>query len=269
MTGRPLKTIPDVRIVDGWPLWLFPLRDLSTTTEGRRALLTVLGVLRCFATKPILDLESIETPYGGSYTICNRYEFHTVVKNRLFLERRDCLWTSYHQTSSGGPSGHALYGSLIELALLPTQLVDDIKLLGGEKLGLEIDAVLDNELVGEELARRAFLDDESISRKLSFRRLHYFSDKEGKTRVVASLDYWSQTALRNLHNELANFLAKLESDCTFNQGKFLRLLSYPGPYYSVDLSNATDRMPVWLQESLISVVIGAQRARAWRRILVS
>jgi hypothetical protein len=75
-------------------------------------------------------------------------------------------------------------------------------------------------------------------------RLSIFGDKEGKTRVVAIVDYWTQTCLKPLHLALMGLLRRLPADCTFDQSRFRRLSHFPGPFHSFDLSAATDRMPV-------------------------
>lgn len=165
-----------------------------------------------------------------------------------------------------GPIGQALLTSVTELTLLPAQLLSDIKLVGGESLGKIIEALEAPRLAGYSLVdiwSRIFPAKRSLIRKIS-----YFSDKEGKTRVIAILDYWSQTALRPLHDALNGVLRKIRSDCTFNQNHFRSCLPSLGPYYSIDLSNATDRMPLALQLRVISLVIGEDRAAAWARLLV-
>jgi len=77
----------------------------------------------------------------------------------------------------------------------------------------------------------------------SFRGLSYFSDKEGKTPVIAILDYWLQSALRPLHKVINSILSKIGPDCTFDQGTFTRVLPL-SPFHSFDLCNLTDRMPL-------------------------
>lgn len=100
-----------------------------------------------------------------------------------------------------------------------------------------------------------------------FRKLSYFADKEGKTRVIAILDYWSQTALKSLHENLNDLLKRIECDCTFNQNHFHNCLR-SGPYHSLDLHAATDRMPIALQKRVLRLLIGEDRADAWESILV-
>jgi hypothetical protein len=73
-------------------------------------------------------------------------------------------------------------------------------------------------------------------------------DKEGKTRVIAILDYFSQTALKPFHEYLFRLLRKIPQDCTFDQGSFVESVrNWKDPvYYSVDLTAATDRFPIEL-----------------------
>jgi hypothetical protein len=99
--------------------------------------------------------------------------------------------------------------------------------------------------------RRIFLVPKSLD--YPFRRIVYFSDKEGKTRVVALGDYFSQTALKRFHSYLFKVLKKIPQDMTFNQGAFVEhVKSWNSDLlYSVDLSAATDRFPI----SLISLVL--------------
>jgi hypothetical protein len=55
-------------------------------------------------------------------------------------------------------------------------------------------------------------------KELFTRKLSCFGDSEGKSRTIAILDYWSQTALAPLHAKLMKLLSVIDEDCTFNQG---------------------------------------------------
>jgi hypothetical protein len=103
--------------------------------------------------------------------------------------------------------------------------------------------------------------------KESVRRLVFFADKEGKTREVAILDYFSQTSLRPLHNYLFGALRKIPQDCTFDQTSYNDHLIGQEPYYSIDLTAFTDRFPVALNHKLLKVRIGSKRANAWLKIM--
>jgi len=100
----------------------------------------------------------------------------------------------------------------LKLLLNHSSLLEAIRNLGGPKLTRRIDLLI-----------KAFpLLPIGLFPKVgtTLRRLSYFGDKEMKVRVVAILDYWSQTALRSLHLYIFKVLKKIPQDCTFNQGSF-------------------------------------------------
>lgn len=86
------------------------------------------------------------------------------------------------------------------------------------------------------------------------RRNVSFPDKEGKQRTIGILDYWSQMALKPIHQYIGRVLEKIPQDCTLDQSKFKDLiLNKSEIYYSVDLSSATDRFPIMLIKELLGV----------------
>jgi len=104
-----------------------------------------------------------------------------------------------------------------------------------------------------------------------FRKIAAIPSQEGKTREVAILDYWSQTALRGLHRYLFGILKKIPQDCTFDQGSFKEkfdLQSKGDPFYSVDLTAATDRFPIDLIALLLKARFTDDYVNSWRNIMV-
>lgn len=87
-----------------------------------------------------------------------------------------------------------------------------------------------------------------------------FGDKEGKTRVIGILDYWSQCVLKGIHKDLERFLSKIPEDCTFDQTVWFSKLPTDQTFYSFDLSNATDRLPVKHQRDIIEIIYGKRIA---------
>jgi hypothetical protein len=84
-------------------------------------------------------------------------------------------------------------------------------------------------------------------------RLALKEEAAGKVRVFAMVDPWTQWALKPLHRKLFRILSRMITDGTFDQMKPLKRLPFgEGPVYSLDLSAATDRLPIWLQTKLIS-----------------
>jgi hypothetical protein len=86
---------------------------------------------------------------------------------------------SAHASPMGGPASAM---AVLEARLLPDGLVNDIRLLAGDSL----DSMLADALREESQRYWAAL---YRPRRKTIRRLSYFADKEGKTRVIALLDW--------------------------------------------------------------------------------
>jgi len=101
-----------------------------------------------------------------------------------------------------------------------------------------------------------------------YRKLTAFSDKEGKTRVIAILDYFSQSVLKPLHLYLFNFLRKINQDCTFDQNSFKTKIEGWDIFYSIDLKAATDRFPISLISQVLKGRLPDSYVKAWEDIMV-
>jgi hypothetical protein len=103
-------------------------------------------------------------------------------------------------------------------------------------------------------------------------RLALLEEAAGKVRVVALLDVWSQWALKPLHDWVFDLLRSIPQDGTFDQLKpvktLLRKVGNDTTIFSYDLSAATDRLPVAIQELLLAQVFGESFAKCWRELLV-
>lgn len=103
-------------------------------------------------------------------------------------------------------------------------------------------------------------------------RLALLTEAAGKIRVVALMDIWSQWALRPLHDWIFGVLKEIPQDGTFDQLKpverLLRKVQKDTTIYSYDLSAATDRIPVVIQELLLAQIFGEAFASAWKNLLV-
>nr|UJQ92486.1 MAG: putative RNA-dependent RNA polymerase [Mitoviridae sp.] len=266
LSGRPLDACPGVALREGWPEWLIPFRYLSEFRDGIRVLTTLLVVLRGVHLTAVLDLNPIISPWNGSLPEISEKK-HNHVCRGLGIRRKSVEWSKPHMSTKRGPLGQALLTAVSEITLIPPELLESIYLVGGDKLKAVMDG-LRAPIAGTNLSVVDVWSKLYPPKTKSLRRISYFSDKEGKTRVIAILDYWSQTCLRPLHDTLNAILRKIPQDCTFNQNNFLKCLPPKGPYYSIDLSNATDRMPIALQLKVIAMVIGKTRADAWAHILI-
>jgi len=101
-------------------------------------------------------------------------------------------------------------------------------------------------------------------------KLGYKVEPAGKVRVFAMVDSLTQCIMKPLHDLLFSILRKLETDGTFNQIRPAQRLIDLGfrEFYSYDLSSATDRFPLALQQVVLSAIIGPKMAKLWAKILV-
>jgi len=139
---------------------------------------------------------------------------------------------------------------------------------------LSKDQKCDLEILGGPLFTkvRELFDSNTIYSKLdksTSRRLIHFPDKEGKVRVIAILDYFTQNVLFGIHNYCFNALKRIKQDCTFDQGSFKRKLDFSKKELnSIDLTAATDRFPISLEEKLLQYRFGKPYATAWSRTMI-
>jgi hypothetical protein len=100
-------------------------------------------------------------------------------------------------------------------------------------------------------------------------KLSVVYDQAGKARIVAISNFWVQLALKPLHESIFSYLRSLESDGTFDQdGALKRLLAKRDStqkFYSFDLSAATDRLPIELQEDILTEL--GYPSFWWRKLL--
>jgi len=100
-------------------------------------------------------------------------------------------------------------------------------------------------------------------------KLSIVKDPECKRRVIAMVDYHTQLALRPIHDDLLKLLSKLPCDRTFTQDPKHKWAHSNEYFYSLDLSSATDRFPIKLQERLISEIYQDKSfAEAWSKLLI-
>lgn len=103
-------------------------------------------------------------------------------------------------------------------------------------------------------------------------RLGFKEEAAGKLRVFAFVDPFTQWLLRPLHDALFEVLDLIPQDGTTDQLRPVHNLlsrSKKGtPFFSFDLSAATDRLPLVLQMSLLSKVLTSYGATLWAQLLV-
>lgn len=100
-------------------------------------------------------------------------------------------------------------------------------------------------------------------------KLAFLPEAAGKVRVIAMVDPLTQWVFYPLHSIILYILEGYRMDGTFDQVAPLAYLKESKELYSLDLSAATDRLPVKLQTKLMSLLVGDdQLATAWEELLV-
>lgn len=163
----------------------------------------------------------------------------------------------YHFTVKNGPNGPALATSDKDL------------------FAVRQDADIYNALrtVSIELNDKEFPDEDyQVEGPGIHSKLTQFSEKSGKTRTIAVVDYYSQRALHPLHQGLMSLLRKIPSDGTFshkNVGNYAKEATKDKSFIATsDMTAFTDLFPAILQQKLLeSLVPNKDLANAWWTLL--
>jgi hypothetical protein len=98
-------------------------------------------------------------------------------------------------------------------------------------------------------------------------------EEPGKLRIFAMVDSLTQWVLYPLHKALFSMLSKIPQDGTFDQTKPVKALLSDMEkqglehVWSYDLSTATDRIPLLLQEYLLGLVTSPVLSYTWAKLL--
>lgn len=257
----------------GFPKSLSPFKEIIQQ-EGPyrqmtlRFLTTVLASTRALKKITRPDLEPIRSPrvvVPSDRSLPSPVTFWKELGFKQWFKEsspRTVHFRDYHFSTKSGPNGPALGSSIADLSLIfrNKRLFDSIKIVGGPKLAQRMDTLV------QELEFLKSGHPQFPERKL--RKLSIIPDKEHKVRVVAILDYWSQTALYPLHVYLYRILKRIPQDCTHNQGQFQSNMSNWKYFGSVDLTAATDRFPIDFITFVLGPILPKSYLEAWREIMV-
>jgi hypothetical protein len=171
------------------------------------------------------------------------------------------VWESVHLSTKAGPNGQAMMGAMSDLHLLTDRMLQNMEYMTDGKVNQQIEQLRPLSL---DLWNKQF----NLKPKGLLSKLSLIKDKEAKARIIAILDYWTQSTLRPLHLGLFSLLKRIKGDCTFNQASFVTHLPKTGPYYSFDLTAATDRFPLEFQRLVLSAVVNdEQYSTSWAELI--
>jgi hypothetical protein len=231
-----------------------------------RFLLTLLQISRYVEGQKDPDYSPITEPCIATTEV--REDFGRLCKAALsqlnVSSRPRPKWTKPHFTSKSSPSGPAMWSLEHDLEQFPNELIKDIGTVGGHTLwGYMV-----------RLKSHKYLDFIKIKKDPKpekfgrLRSLGLVEDTEGKTRVIAMADYWTQTSLIPLHDDLLAVLRSLgDKDLTFGQD-IKPFGSSKHKYYSFDLTSATDRLPRFLYVKVLEQLYGKNFSVSWERLMV-
>lgn len=177
---------------NGIPSRLYDLIDLIRgSKEEIRFLLSFLTISRSIILEPRVDVSTI-VEHGQPFEV-PRTELKSFLHTCSNICRKKDLnlfkrpkFKNFHLSTKTGPLGvSTLSGCFRELKLLPETLRQSIYTLGGSVLQDHMEQIL----LHIEDIERVFPVLEEINHSSSFRRISYFSDPDGKTRVIALGDY--------------------------------------------------------------------------------
>lgn len=253
---------------NGLPRALGFLGKLLTTKEPDqiRFIMTLLLISRSIeGGHGAPDLKPITEPSPALDWDSYRSEIReALISLKIRLDQPQPIWKDYHPSTKKGPNGQALMSSVNDAYALKKypELLQDIITLGGNPQLLSV-IKLHQVIPLDDWCSKVGLKPTQDIRKLSS-----VLDPEAKTRIIAIFDYWSQTVLKPLHDYIMKQLRNLPCDRTYQQTK-----GFPGKpldnYWSLDLTNATDRFPLGFQKVVISEIFGDQYSEAWARVMVS
>jgi len=259
---------------DCFPSCISFMKPIDRADVNRmRFILTLLTLLRCVEGLEEPDIEAITRPS----TVSNK-DATTVVSKRFIKRFLKSVghkpgfkpsWSGrFHFTTKMGPNGHAMSSTAADAVSLTMQDQWDLLCLGGSDLFTRFQGYLG-------IANRShpgFILDVSgaILSATACRpwnnpvsaKLVAIPAPEGKTRIIAQLDYWSQEALKPLHDYVMKLLRRIPNDLTYRQSRGPSVMTrQPGhSFWSIDLKSATDRFPIMTQFTVLETMFGTDFA---------
>jgi len=114
------------------------------------------------------------------------------------------VWEECHVSTKSGPNAQALVSSIEDAHLLSDQQISDLLVVGGSELVRAIEVARSLSLLTwlSKFVIKTRKGERGLTPKGFVSRISAVKDKEAKCRIVAILDYWTQSALYPLHDSL-------------------------------------------------------------------
>lgn len=272
--GIRFEPIPFCRTnSDNLPRFLTPWRkDLKGSYNRRRAILGVLQLYKLISTPEAqYSISTITDPYRGELNPIWLPTFKATLEQTFPSELREArigsLRGSLKISGKNGPNGPAMVTLHVDRkALRGSKLLEDIRTLAALTNNDELLTILSLTQPAESL--------EFAHRKghaPAHSRLRVKHESGGKARVFATLDNFSQSSLKPIHNFLMNWLNRNPKDGTESHATAANAVKrWTGTnhkIWSFDLTSATDRYPLFLQEIVMQHLFGSEIKSLWKNII--
>jgi hypothetical protein len=251
---------------DGLPKGLTFLNNIFSngTDQDVRFTLTLLSVYRTIKAWKDPDLSTISNSYTG--LDFSKHDFDSFIHkfmtdNKISVMNLEWSRKDFYYSIKSGPNGKATWTSIIDAIYLNN---DTLKLLG--LFSVRLASEIKNWRTFDGLSMINLLNGSSSKSRGLERKLSVVKDPGGKSRIIAILDFWTQNMFRKIHINVFEILKGIKQDRTFTQDPHV---DFVGPYYSFDLSAATDRFPIAFQERVMKSLLGSEeKSKAWASVLV-
>lgn len=248
------------------------VRDLDKGLQPSpliRAIISTFSIFRALSPKDhVPNFETVIGPFTGQSPTLDKVMIRKALKSLdafTYFERKRLKSPTFFMSTKGGVNANIAYLSigldLIALMRNPTIYVSVFKYAFRLRYFHYISVLILMSIICLPLI--LFPID------LSLGRLGLIKELRGKCRIVGITNNWVQILLRPLHDCIYSFLdTKVPEDGTNNQlqpvRNLLDLKVYP-EFQSVDLSAATDRLPVILQADILTEL--GLPGELWRKLL--
>jgi len=231
--------------------------------KGIQFVLTLLVCSRSMECKREPDYTSITAPFTGTDDNLPQNDIEKIVKDfDLSLELPMWDHKNFYWTNKAGPlSSRAIHTSLNHLKTLTGPMIQYMFILCPSYMRF---------LTQLRLKVLKHIPENASKYGNINRRLSIVNDPEGKARVIAIFDYLTQALLEPLSKQMFSILRnKFPQDRTFTQNPILPKNIGENHYWSIDLSSATDRFPVVLQQRIFeAMTLSKPAAWAWKQAMI-
>jgi len=180
-------------------------------------------------------------------------------------DRISGLATDFHVSGKNGPNGPMLGTAFVDREAIKQDDIEKSVLRLCQSTGnYQLLGLLSQSRAGCDVVHKRGKD--MVHSKISIKY-----ESGGKTRPFAICDFFTQSALKGIHQFLMNYLKGLEqdgSDSHADAAEAVRKWTETSlPIYSFDLTSATDRWPVELIHIAMEACFDKEIADSWKKVI--